>query len=119
MNLENSQKGITLYFSIIMLALLLAMVLGVTSVLVSGIKIVQGMGNSVLAFHAADTGIEHALYNLRVAGLTDDISEIPLDNGAKYEVNITPADGDCSAPNYCIKSTGTYSNTKRAIEANY
>lgn len=57
-----SQKGVSLYLTLIVMSLILAMVLGITSILVGEIGITKGLGDSLSAFYAADTGIEKVLY---------------------------------------------------------
>lgn len=61
-NIENSQKGISLILTFFIMTIILAIVLGVGAILVSEIKIIRAMGNSVVAFYAADSGIEKTLY---------------------------------------------------------
>ena len=56
-----SQKGVSLYLAVIIMLILLAIALGVSTILVGQIKTIRGMGNSVSAFYAADTGIETEL----------------------------------------------------------
>ena len=106
------------------MAILLAIVLGISTILVSQIKMIKGMENSVVAFYAADTGIEEVL-NLNKA---DPVNPLPspcpeanpcqLDNEARYYVEVIPA-VDCGAVYYCLKSVGTYKNVSRAIEITY
>ncbi len=76
------------------------------------------MGSSVLAFYAANTGIERTLYEISKeedpAGIGSHFDET-LGNRASYSVDIIAPGGTCSAPNYCIKSIGIFQNTKRAI----
>ena len=80
------------------------------------------MGDSVVAFYAADTGIERVLMdrsNPIDAGL-DGFVKI-LDNGATYELSVKDeTHPDCGADyNYCIQSIGAYKGVKRAIEIKY
>ena len=55
------QKGITLYLTIVILAIILSIVLGLSSIVVNQTKITSGMGNSVISFYAAETGAERVL----------------------------------------------------------
>ena len=59
------EKGASLYLAIVIMSILLATVLGLTTISISQIKLVRGMGDSVMAFGAADAGIEWALYQER------------------------------------------------------
>lgn len=125
MNLKDSQQGVSLYLAIMVMTVLLAIVLGVSAILLSQQKMVRGMGYSVMAFYAADTGIERVLYDFEPT-----YSET-LDNGATIEVTMVCSpdhpdcplelgfivDPNCQASYFCIKSIGEYKETKRAIEA--
>jgi len=59
---ENKEKGVTLLITFLIMGIALSIVLGVSVILVSEIKVIRGMGNSVIAFYAADTGIEEIIY---------------------------------------------------------
>jgi len=99
------------------MSVVLAIGLGLSAILIQQTKMMTGIGYSVVAFFAADNGIEKIL----MASTTSPIPETTLPNGAKYEVfvNTSSTDPSCTAPNYCLKSIGTYKETKRAIEIKY
>ena len=60
---EKFQKGtVSLFLTIMIMILSLAMILGLTAIFVGQIRIIKGMGDSVTAFYAANTGIEKLLY---------------------------------------------------------
>jgi len=106
-------RGISLYITLLIMTLLLTMGLGLSAILLDQIKITRGMSNSVIAFYAADTGVEEALYNIRKKAETVDFSgSWDVDYG--YDVTINPCDGKI-----CIISLGTLKETKRAIEVKY
>jgi len=63
------QKGVSLYFSIIILSILLAIVLGLGTILIGQTRMIKGMGDSVTAFYGADTGIERILYEDKLCRL--------------------------------------------------
>ena len=111
----NSQKGVSILFAVLILSVVLSIALGTSNLIVRQLKVMRGVSNSVIAFYAADCGIEKVL----LAESPSDISETLL-NGAEYEVfvNASTTEG-CDALNYCIKSIGSYKNTKRAIEIRY
>jgi hypothetical protein len=124
----NSQKGATLYFAIIIMSILLASVFTVSSVVLLQIKTIRGAGDAIVAFYAADTGAETALSDLYKGNMPPGgvYPATVIDNNASYEVQVTqptggtipnvPESGDCQVDYYCIKSTGTYRGTKRAVE---
>jgi hypothetical protein len=125
------------------MSILLAMALGLSTILVSQIKMIRGMEKSVIAFYAADTGIEKALteraasptpypnapyvgaLNLdgdAIEGLSgnncpDDLKD--PDDVCYYVEVLDSSNPDCNALNYCLKSKGVYKDTQRAIEVNY
>jgi len=117
------QKGISLYLVIVILAILLGISLGLSSLLIIQIRIIRGMEESVIAFFAADTGIERMIYEP-----VSDFSE-SLPNGSFYIAQIRcnpgytpcpyPVDPECDAPRFCIKSRGAFREARRAIEVKY
>jgi len=142
MNNPNSQKGISLYMAVIVLAILLGISLGLSSLIVTKIKIIRGMEESVIAFYAADTGIEKTLMSRQDP--SSDVGSLDLDGDGGAiggscpgsltdsddvcymvtvrirNVAVLPTDPDyCDSLNFCIKSTGNYKNTRRAVEVRY
>lgn len=119
-NNMQKQKGVSLYLTMLFLSLLLAMILGLTNIIVGGANITKGLGDSVKAFHAADTGVEHALYNSRRKSPLDctDIngSTVFTDYGYTVDVSLT---GVCGETGTTIQSIGTYYGVSRKIEAEY
>jgi len=108
-------KGVALYIALMVMSVLLALALGIAAILFSQIKMMEGMGDSVLAFYATNTGIERTLYEIsQGAGVGSHYEEI-LENGSSYSADVIAPNGDCPAPNYCIKSVGIYKQIRRAI----
>jgi len=138
-----SQKGVALYLTLILLTVILAIVLGLGAILVSQMKTIRGIGYSVVALYAADTGVERVL---KVA-INNPIGIQPrypaagfetLGNDAEYVVEVFCCDflanpncyydalnpcslpltiySGCKAPRYCVRSVGVFKNIKRAIE---
>ena len=103
------ERGVSLYLALLIMAILLSIGLGVSAILFGQIKIISGMGDSVVAFYAADTGIEEVLYR------GTDVSGV-LENGASYSAQVLLPGPDCSADNYCIKSVGIFKGIRRAVE---
>lgn len=113
----NYNRGVSLYLAVLIMAILLAMALGLSTIFLGQIRVIRGMGYSVIAFYAADAGIEMILTQ-RTNPVP--IPETLLSNGSAYQVIVTAAGtGNCQALNYCIKSLGTYKETSRAIEIIY
>lgn len=119
-NKFSSQKGVSLYLALMIMTILLGIALGINSIFLGQIKILKDLGYSVIAFYAADAGIEEALMS-RESPSTVCLEASPclLANGASYYIDIRAAGAGCLASNYCIKSIGQYKETKRAIEIQY
>ncbi len=117
MILKKSQKGITLFLVIVILAVVLAVAMGLGTLLVGQLKMIRGMGDSVKALYAADTGIEKILkvviadeedLNQYYPGPSEDETE-SLDNNSSYRVEVScckPGPGGCKfvaggIPNTC------------------
>lgn len=117
----NNQKGVSLYIAIMIIAILLAIVLGAGAILLGQLKVIKGMENSITAFYAADTGIEEVLMNRAgPSSLCTKLNPCELDNGAEYYIEVKLAgESGCDAGNFCIRSVGSYGGTKRAIEVEY
>jgi hypothetical protein len=113
------EKGSAIFLTVVMVSVFLAVVLGLTSIIVGGAKITQSFGNSVNAFHAADTGMEQALYRIRQEGNCNDFTGT-IETNLTFSVAIThTGGGTCEDPGTSIKSTGTYMDTHREVETNY
>lgn len=112
------EKGIALVLSVIILSLLLAAALGISTILVGQMTVLRGMEQSVQAYFAADSGIERVLYDDSQG--VDIISTCPcsgnLDNGASYNVLALPPGPDCIGVSYCLQSIGSFRDSRRAIE---
>ncbi len=117
----NKQKGVSLYIAIMIIVILLAIVLGTGAILLGQLKTIKGMENSMMAFYAADTGIEEVLMNRAgPSSLCAKLNPCELDNGAEYYIEVkVSGESDCDADNFCIRSVGSYKGTKRAIEVVY
>ena len=124
-------KGSAIYFSLVVLVIIQGIILGLSSILISQIRMVRGMEHSVVAFYAADSGIEEALNIIRTRPANQCFahnasSSVSL-NGATSTYQIIIKDGtaaqspciphlNCNEDYYCIKSEGDYKGIKRAIE---
>ena len=132
----SKQKGVSLYLSIMIMVILLSIVLGMSGILLGQLKMIKGMENSVIAFYAAETGIERVLKIAFDSGGSCTPPTVPdcsdpadecyldlndsgdLDDGdATYGIldPILPGE-DCNGACYCIKVQGNYKGIKRAIK---
>jgi len=113
--LLKNKQGVSLYLALLVMAILLSIGLATSAILIGQIRMIKGIGDSVLAFYAADTGIEKVLLN---RANPSPISGT-LENKSSYVVIVILPGPDCAADYRCIRSVGTYKETKRAIEVEY
>lgn len=121
MKLKVSQKGVAIYLAIVVMFILLGIGLALSTILVSQMKVIRGMGDSVAALYAADTGIERELYE---KNYPNDPPPGPYSgtlNDASYTVTILKGGNDtCPTTAYrCVRSVGVYKGVRRAIEVSF
>ncbi|MCD5397289.1 MAG: hypothetical protein LRZ96_01750 [Candidatus Pacebacteria bacterium] len=126
---KNSQSGsVALFSAIMIMTLSSAMVFGLSTLFLRQLRIVRGLGDSVTAFYAANTGIEKLLYQDKVChsfgcpiptcivgcvGITAPF-EIPttlLGNGASFEARYFVDAAGISI----FESIGEFEGARRAI----
>ena len=110
---KNKDKGIALYLTLVVLSVLTVVFLSLVGIVISQIKVIWVTSHSITAFFAADTGIEHGLYQIRKQWDFTDIAETPLGD-AFYRVTITTTTGETT-----ISSLGNFRNIRRALEVVY
>lgn len=128
-NSMERQRGVSLYFAMMLTTLLLGIALGTSAMFFKQARLLRGIGDSVFSFFAADAGVERALMvdNTLCAADEDRIgcvisktplSAVELSNGAAYQVVVERGGtGSCDeGVNYCVKSVGTYQDARRAIK---
>ena len=121
------QKGVSLLFVVLITSVILAIGLGISSILIQQIGMISKIGHSVVSFYAADSGIEQMLYSLYTPAplyLSGDVGEAVFEIQGKCGTSIEscPPQFDPDPGynrNYQIKSIGSYKETKRAIEIQY
>ncbi len=133
MNYKSSggEKGVSLLFVIIIMSVILAIGAGLSTIFIQEGQMMTEIGYSVIAFYAADAGIERALMMEPVPSITEDLdSDVPT---ASYTVSMRCGKGvlpdacppglvidpNCDGLNYCMKSIGSYKTVKRAVEIKY
>lgn len=135
--LPESQKGVALYLSLAILAILLGIGLGISAIVFGQLKTIRDIGFSTVAFYAADSGIERELfeknYTTQSAGYTyacfidlDNLTPVNCTNISVCPDNLPSGNFACtqvtvvnpSAPTK-IRSVGYYSEVRRALEINF
>lgn len=59
---KNSEKGVSLIITFFVLVIVLAVVLSISVILYNELKMIRNIGDSVVAFYSADSGVEKTLY---------------------------------------------------------
>jgi len=130
----SNQKGISLLFTVLITSVILGIGLGISGIIIQQAKTMGDIGDSIVSFYAADSGVEEELYGLYKSPSPS--PNLPLgsfsvnDNNATFNVQVKCGatsdcltnfvkDPGCLAANFCLKSSGAYRKTKRAIEINY
>src|SRR3989344_377436 len=123
---NNMQKGSAIYFAIVITSLIMAIALGLSTLLLGGFGILQGSVKSSIAFYAAEAGVEHILFEdktcagdincLQIAAASWGLGGVvTLSNQATYSVDVKDP-GDCVGAPFCALSTGIFQNVARTIE---
>jgi len=60
--ISNSERGVSLIITFFVMIIILTVVLSVSIILYSEVKVIRNVGNSVASFYAAESGIEKVLY---------------------------------------------------------
>jgi len=109
-------KSIALILTLIIIFIGLSITLGLTNIFVTELYSSTNSHFATIAFYAADSGIEEALWQDRQGiGLNDlDTGSGTLDNGSAYSYSVG---GD--SPNRKVVSNGIYQNTTRSVEVSY
>lgn len=101
-NKKENQKGVSLYLAVVILAILLPVAIGLSSIVIFQLKMTRELGNSVVAFYAADSGLEKALYEIEKNGNERTSHyEGALDDGIDYKVLIYCCDKDSEVGENC------------------
>jgi hypothetical protein len=61
-HVKKQEQGVSLIMTFFIMVIILSIILSVTIILYSEIKVIQNIGNSMVGFYAADSGVEKVLY---------------------------------------------------------
>lgn len=113
----NNQKGFAIYLILIILSILLAVSLNISTIIITASKMTGNLSDGVRAFHAADSGIEAALFSTKDACTPVSPNTVSGDSKYVYTITIT---GPCPAEGTTIFSEGVYNGvTKRTTEVKW
>lgn len=87
---RSAQRGISILLAVLILAAVLSIGLGISIISVQQVKMQSEAGYSVIAFYAAENGIEQVLM---ATGTPPSIGTTTLSNGATYKVTVRAKGG--------------------------
>ena len=114
-NRGRGRRGIAIYLAAVTLSIVMTAALGASLIAFYQIKNINEAGKSIIAFAAAETGIEWSLtYVNETNYMTECPEDVTLNNGATYMVTCDL----CGTNNeyICIRSVGNYKGTQRTIK---
>ncbi len=129
-----------MFLVVLIMSVILAIGLGISGILIQQIKISENIGDSVVSFYAADSGVEQQIYDLYKLESHNSAYSDVMTNSASYSVSVKCSESnadcqpggelynvipvaataeECPTLNFCIKSVGAFQTAKRAIEVEY
>lgn len=109
------ERGFSLYLTVFVMIVILGIALGLSSQFFTQVELIRGIDDSLIAFYAAEAGIERQLYEGTLPPPPVNYSGT-LSNGATYTVRVILATAtECSGTQFCIESIGSYEQAQRAI----
>lgn len=133
-NFNERDKGSILFLSLLLTLVLLGIGLGITEIIVSELRVLRGLGESVFAFGAADAGVEHGLYVDKIScnaiepqAVADLVACVDgaidllggaqaLPNTSTYELVKPSLVSSCPGGNYCVESKGRFRQAIRKVQ---
>ncbi|MEK9129811.1 MAG: hypothetical protein AAB526_00185 [Patescibacteria group bacterium] len=136
--LQTNQKGSAIFLVILVLAGILVATIGINNLVINGIRFSRNIAWSSPAYFAAETGMEQALYQIRIQNneeipdkvdgefdLNGQIAKWEVSFKCKTEEKIENCGGalikdlENKTILLIIKSTGTFKNVNRSIELSF
>jgi len=121
LEINKNSKGSVLFLALVIISAVLGIALGLSNILMLQFKTIKGLGESVIAFYAADSGAEYGLYKIFKDHLYE-TGSIPFyeekylnDSGSQYNLYIYST-STCPVSFYCLRSIGTFKQQRRAIQ---
>ncbi|MFZ5559655.1 MAG: hypothetical protein ACOZAL_02595 [Patescibacteria group bacterium] len=111
-----NQKSAALLLTLLVMAALLSMAIGIARLSLGEIKLVRDLPASLIAYYAAETGVERALFEewQQTGAQSRAECSVSLTNGSYYGVGVSRTGDSVN-----LKSIGCYKNTKRSIEVSF
>jgi len=126
-----TKKGAILYLTLILLSLLVLMSLSLSQIVVLQSKVSQNIGKSVIAYYAAETGIEKGWYEYYVhyqnppfstSSVIYNLGANPVQYSLDFYATSSHPNSLCPGDIYslvCIYSQGKFLDVQRVVSTNY
>lgn len=108
---NQKQSGIALLLTVIILSIVTLIAVLIANIVIVQLRLAKDISDSQAAVYAADSGIEWQLYRIKKGVL---VPSPVMSNGAVVETTVTG-----TAPNFTIKSLGSYQSVKRQFEVSF
>ncbi len=108
---NTAQNGIALLLTIIILSVVTLIAILIVNIVIVQLKLAKDIDDSQAAIYAADSGVEWQLYQTRKSA---SVASPMMLNGATVETTVIGV-----APNFIIKSLGSYQSVKRQFEVSF
>lgn len=108
---NNKENGIALLLTVIILSIVILISVLIANIVIVQLKLAKDIDDSQAAVYAADSGVEWQLYRIKKGVL---VPSPVMSNGAVVETTVTGV-----APNFTIKSLGSYQSVKRQFEVSF
>lgn len=108
---KTAQNGIALLLTVVILSIVTLIAVLIADIVIVQLKLAKDIGDSQAAIYAADSGIEWQLYQIRKGVL---VSSPVMSNGATTTTTVIGI-----APNFTIKSLGSYQSANRQFEVSF
>jgi len=111
---KNNQKGQALLIVLLVMAAFLSIALGVSTLSLGETKLSRDISKSLIAYYAADSGVECQMYSDRWPADGVNCASVCLSAGICFVTQISG-----TSPTRTIQSTGSYLDVRRAVELTY
>lgn len=116
----NSESGVSLIITFFIMLIILAVVLSIGVILYNEIKIIRNVGDSVVAFYIADSGVEKTLYYDRKNTQDNNHGICGICNACPDCTPCNVPNTDTCKPETCTNCTVTFnSNLPNELEKSY
>ncbi|MDP2638866.1 MAG: pilus assembly PilX N-terminal domain-containing protein [Candidatus Azambacteria bacterium] len=108
---KDNQEGIALILTVLILSIVMMIAVFIAGIVIAQLKLAGDINDSMTAIYAADSGMEWQLYQIRKGA---SVPSPIMFNGSAISTTVTGA-----APNFTVKSLGSYKTVKRQFQVEF